>query len=212
MNKTIICFGDSNTHGYNSGTGGRFNEDERFPCLLNQYLGPSYFVKEEGLSGRTTVFDDPLFEGLSGLSVIYQCLLTHEPVDLLIIMLGTNDVKERFSANPSNIAKGLERLTQKAIDTKEAWRDKPNILLIAPSPIEEGYENTSAAGEMGHGCVEKSRNLAALYEALAKRLGCHFLDAGALGLKMHPNDYMHLDKESHRKLAEALALMIPKLL
>lgn len=212
MNKTIICFGDSNTHGYNSGTGGRFREDERFPCLLDQYLGPSYFVKEEGLSGRTTVFDDPLFEGLSGLSVIYQCLLTHEPVDLLIIMLGTNDVKERFRANPSNIAKGLERLTQKAIDTKEAWRDKPNILLIAPPPIEEGYENTSVAGEMGHGCAEKSRNLAALYEDLAKRLGCCFLDAGTLGLNMHPNDYMHLDKESHRKLAEALALMIPELL
>lgn len=212
MNKTIVCFGDSNTHGYQAETNGRFNEGERYPCLLNQYLGSSYYVKEEGMSGRTTVFDDPLFEGLSGLSVIFPCLLTHEPIDLLIIMLGTNDVKERFRVNAANIGKGMERLVQKAIHTKEAWRHKPNILLIAPPPIEKGYETTSVLGEMGYGCVEKSQQLAFYYEEIAKRLGCHFLDAETLGLKMHPKDYMHLDKESHKKLAEKLAQIIPKII
>ena len=151
MKKTILCFGDSNTHGYNSSNNGRFTEDERWTCLLSKYLGENYSIKEEGLSGRTTVFPDPLFEGLDGLSYISPCLMTHEPVDLLIIMLGTNDTKERFGATASNIAKGLERLTKKAISTTEAWRDKPNILLIAPLPIEKGYENTFVSDEMGKG-------------------------------------------------------------
>lgn len=79
MKKTIVAFGDSNTHGYCSETGGRFSEEERWPCLLEKYLGEEYRVMEEGLSGRTTVFEDPLFEGLSGLSYIFPCLMTHEP-------------------------------------------------------------------------------------------------------------------------------------
>lgn len=212
MNRTIVCFGDSNTHGYQTANGGRFSEEERYPCLLEKYLGPSYYVKEEGLSGRTTSFDDPLFEGLNGFSCIYPCLLTHEPVDLLIIMLGTNDVKERFGATAANIGKGLERLTQKALNTKEAWREKPNILLIAPAPIEDQYKSTSVFGEMGEGCAEKSRKLAPYYEDVAKRLGCHFLDAGTLGLKMHPGDHMHLDKESHERLAGKLAQLIPEII
>lgn len=120
--KTILCFGDSNTHGYNSSNNGRFTETERWTCLLDAYLGSDYRVIEEGLGGRTTVFDDPIFEGLSGYPYLFPCMMSHEPVDLLIIMLGTNDVKERFSATPANIAKGLERLTLKAIHTSDAWR------------------------------------------------------------------------------------------
>lgn len=213
MKKTILCFGDSNTHGYCAETGGRFSEKERFPCLLQEYLGENYHVVEEGLTGRTTVFDDPLFEGLNGLSSIFTCLMTHEPVDLLLIMLGTNDTKERFSCNAENIAKGLERLTRKAQSVTEAWRDgRPNILLIAPAPIVEGYEDTSVANEMGKGCVEKSRSLAFYYENTAAATGCHFLDAGKIpGIGMHPNDHMHLTAESHRLLAEKLAARIPSL-
>ena len=210
MKKTIVAFGDSNTHGYCSQTGGRFSEEERWTCLLEKYLGGEYRVMEEGLSGRTTVFEDPLFEGLSGLSAISPCLLTHEPVDLLIIMLGTNDTKARFGCNAENIAKGLERLANKAISTSGAWRRGPRLLLVAPAPIEEGYASAPVAGEMGPGCVEKSRGLAFWYEELAQRLGCSFLDAGAIdGIRMHPNDYMHLDKNSHELLAHALAELIP---
>ena len=116
--KNILCFGDSNTHGYNSKTGGRFTVEERWTKLLQRKLGDDYYVIEEGLSGRTTSFDDPVFEGLSGLNAIYPCMMTHEPLDLVIIMLGTNDTKDRFNANGFIIGKGLERLTQKAIDTQ----------------------------------------------------------------------------------------------
>ena len=210
--KTIVCFGDSNTHGYNSSNMGRFTEKERWTCLLAELLGPGYLIREEGLSGRTTSFDDPLFEGLSGFSYIHTCMLTHEPLDLLIIMLGTNDVKERFSATPENITKGLERLTAKAIHTPEAWRDKANILIIAPPPIEEGYYETDIGPEMGKGCIEKSKALAPLYQKLAERLNCHFLDAASIpGVGMYPYDHMHLSLEGHKRLAEKLAELIPAL-
>lgn len=210
--KTIVCFGDSNTHGYNSYTKDRFSENERWTCLLNKYLPDNYLIREEGLSGRTTAFSDPLFEGLDGLSYLFPCLMSHEPVDLLIIMLGTNDTKERFSATPENIAKGLERLLQKAIASRDAWRASPNILVIAPPPIEEGYETSDVGGEMGKGCIEKSKRLAPLFEAAALRCGCHFLNAGAIeGICMYPYDHMHLSKESHRILAEKLGEIIPRI-
>ncbi len=102
MKKHIVCFGDSNTHGYCADPkdtethADRFSENERWTCLLQKALGDEYYVIEEGLSGRTTVFDDALHEKMSGLDSIYSCLMSHEPVDLLIIMLGTNDCKERF--------------------------------------------------------------------------------------------------------------------
>ncbi|MCM1233618.1 MAG: SGNH/GDSL hydrolase family protein [Ruminococcus flavefaciens] len=213
MEKTIICFGDSNTHGYDSSTGGRFNSEERYPCLLSKNLGKEYVIREEGLSGRTTVFDDPLFEGLNGLTAIAPILLTHEPVSLLTIMLGTNDVKERFCVNAENIAKGMERLVKKAISVTDVWlNQKPNILIIAPPAIEKGYENTFVAGEMGRGCAEKSKELAYYYKRTASLIGCHFLDAGEIsGIRMHPNDYMHLDAASHRLLAQKLAEIIPTL-
>lgn len=210
--KTIVCFGDSNTHGYNSSNMGRFTEKERWPCLMADLLGPDYLVREEGLSGRTTSFDDPLFEGLNGFSYIHTCMLTHEPLDLLIIMLGTNDVKERFSATPKNITKGLERLTTKAIHTPEAWRNKPNILIIAPPPIEAAYYDTEIGGEMGKGCVEKSKELAPLFQETALRLNCHFLDAGSIpGVNMAPYDYMHLSLEAHGVLARKLADLVPQI-
>lgn len=208
--KNILCFGDSNTHGYNSSNNGRFTRDERWTCLLGKYLGKDYSVIEEGLSGRTTVFDDPLFEGLSGLSAIYPCMMTHEPIDLLILMLGTNDTKERFGATPENIAKGLDRLTQKAIASTEAWRNEPNILLISPPPIEAGYRETAVCGEMGNGCMEKSQALAPLYREVAKLRNCYFLDAASIeGMEMYPYDYMHLSLNSHRLLAQKLSEMIP---
>ncbi|WP_365844397.1 GDSL-type esterase/lipase family protein [Clostridium sp.] len=210
MKKTILCFGDSNTHGYNSSNNGRFTEDERWTCLLSKYLGDNYSVKEEGLSGRTTVFSDPLFEGLDGISYISPSLLTHEPIDLLIIMLGTNDTKERFSATSQNISRGLERLTQKAISTTGVWKSNPNILLIAPLPIEIGYENTSVSGEMGKGCAEKSKALASLYKEVAERNKCHFLDSSSIkGMTMYPYDYIHFSKESHQLLAYKLSKIIP---
>lgn len=213
MQKNILCFGDSNTHGYNSKTNGRFDVNERWPKLLQKNLGDDYYVIEEGLSGRTTSFEDPVFEGLCGLHAIYPCMMTHEPLDLVIIMLGTNDTKDRFNANSFIIGKGLERLAQKAIDTHAAWRGAPNVLLVAPPPIHPDYANTAVAGEMGDKCVERSRGLAKEFKDVADRLHCHFLDAGSIpGIEMYPYDWMHLSLESHKLLADELTNVIKEIL
>lgn len=217
MKKHILCLGDSNTHGYcadpsDCADGGiRFNESERWTRLLQEKLGGDYLVIEEGLSGRTTVFSDPLFEGLAAIDYIGPCMKSHEMIDLLIIMLGTNDTKDRFSASAPCIALGMSRLVKKAMAV-EAWKDgRPNILVIAPPPIGEGMLTSEVAGTMGKGCVEKAAGLAREYRSVCELLGVHFLDAGELGCEFNHIDYMHLTKKGHRTLADALESLVPKL-
>lgn len=207
MKRHIVCFGDSNTHGYCAMTGGRFDESQRWCCLLQEKLGDGFLVVEEGLSGRTTCFDDPIHEGLSGLEYIYPCLMSHEPVDLLVIMLGTNDTKERFGVSAACIALGLKRLIAKAKATTDCWRDgKASILIVVPQNIDKQYAATEIAATMGRGCAEKSEGLAEEYAKIAELTDCYYLDANQC-VAAPPNsiDYMHLTAEGHRQLAEGLA-------
>lgn len=217
MKKHIVCFGDSNTHGYcadpaDTADGGvRFNESERWTCLLQKQLGDDYLVIEEGLSGRTTSFDDPLLEGLSGLDYITPCLRSHADVDLLIIMLGTNDTKDRFSVNPYCITLGLDRLVKKAMYT-ECWGEKkPNILVICPPPIGDNMISSPLGPVMGVTCAEKSRELPRFFEEQCKLLGVHYLDAGKIGCEFNTIDYMHLTAKGHATLATALGSLVPGL-
>ena len=207
MKTHILCLGDSNTHGYCADPndcadhGIRFNEDERWTCRLQKALGDEYLVTEEGLSGRTTVFVDPIHESMDALSVIYALLKSHEVIDLLIIMLGTNDVKERFNANAACIGAGMERLIQKC-KTVDCWGGKePNILVVAPPRIKEGFHDEV----MGDGCVEKSKGVAGWYKIIAERNNVHFLDAE--GCEFNQIDFMHLTRKGHAQLAEKLAEM-----
>lgn len=212
MKKHIVCFGDSNTHGYKAVTNGRFDEDERWTRLLQAKLGDGYLVIEEGLSGRTTCFDDAIHEGLSGLGYIYPCLMSHEPVDLLVIMLGTNDTKERFGVSAACIALGMKRLVAKAKATVDAWAEGgPNILIVCPKNIDQEYEETPIALTMGRGCAGKSAGLAAEYQKIAELMGCAFFDANTVVTENNHIDYMHLTDEGHRQLADALAGLIPEL-
>ncbi|MCC8065588.1 MAG: GDSL-type esterase/lipase family protein, partial [Clostridiales bacterium] len=133
MMKRIVCFGDSNTWGYDAVTDGRYGEC-RWTRVLGSLLGDGYEIIEEGLCGRTTVFDDPLNEGMNGLSYLYPCLMSHSLFDSLVIMLGTNDCKERYSATPQNIADGLKRLAEKA-KLLPVWKEKPDIILVVPAAI-----------------------------------------------------------------------------
>ena len=213
MKKHIICFGDSNTHGYCADPmdcadhGDRFNEDERWTCLLQKALGEGYLVLEEGLSGRTTVFEDPLHESMSGLSVIYSTLMCHEPVDLLVIMLGTNDTKDRFGASAKCIGIGMERLAMKA-ETVPCWKGgKPNILIVAPPHIGEELKDDA----MGELCAVRSRGLAAEYEEKCRLHGWAFMDAQGLA-EFNKVDFMHLSARGHQQLSAALAERIPELL
>ena len=218
MKKHILCFGDSNTHGYcadpaDCADGGiRFTEEQRWTRLLQAALGQDYLVIEEGLSGRTTCFDDPIHEGLNALDYIYPCLKSHETIDLLIIMLGTNDCKDRFYASAACIGLGMARLVKKAKDT-DCWGGKaPNILVIAPPPIGEGMLTSPVAATMGQLCVEKSRQLAGSYREQCELLNVSFLDAGAIGCEFNTVDFMHLTSQGHRTLAEELAKLIPQMM
>lgn len=213
MKKHVVCFGDSNTHGYCAATGGRFDETQRWCCLLQDKLGEDYLVIEEGLSGRTTSFPDPIHEGLCGLDYIYPCLMSHEPVDLLVIMLGTNDTKERFGASAACIALGLKRLIDKAVATKDCWRDgRADILIVTPQKIDPRYRDTEVGATMGNGCAEKSEELSEEFQKIAELTGCRYLDADQV-IAAGPNtiDYMHLTEEGHRELANALAERIRKI-
>ncbi|MBQ7230920.1 MAG: lipolytic enzyme, G-D-S-L [Oscillospiraceae bacterium] len=217
MKKHIVCLGDSNTHGYCADPadcadhGARFNEDERWTCRLQKLLGDDYLVIEEGLSGRTTVLPDPLHESMPALDVAYPILMSHEPVDLLVIMLGTNDTKERLNMNAACIARGMERLIEKC-KTVPCWGDHaPNILVIAPPHIGDEMEQSDVMPAMGLGCAEKSRHLAETYAPMAKLQGCAFLDAEGVA-EFNKVDYMHLMNKGHAQLAEKLARLVPTLI
>ncbi|TBL80480.1 GDSL-type esterase/lipase family protein [Paenibacillus thalictri] len=202
LTKTIVCFGDSNTWGYNAETGSRFDEKTRWTGLLASDLGSSYRVIEEGLSGRTSVCEDPLFEGLSGISYIHPCLMSHSPLDLVVIMLGTNDTKDRFGLTSFNIAQGIVRLARKAKATEAGIGGQPpEVLVIAPPPIGEKYIDTAVGKPMGTQCSVKSLELADHLAQLLQGTGIHFADSKE-HVAMNEVDYMHLDTEGHLIMAK----------
>ena len=217
MKKHILCLGDSNTYGYCvdpedcADGGNRFNEEERWTCLLQNALGNEYLVIEEGLCGRTTVFPDPPSENMDAMSMLFGLLKSHESIDLLIIMLGTNDAAERFHATAEEICDGMEQLVQKAVDIN-CWApgEKPNILVIAPPPAGQGADPESLAAFSDRSRLEKTPLLAELYEKMAKDRGIHFLDA--VGCEFNRLDYFHLTKKGHHELADRLITLVPTLI
>ncbi|MCU0904878.1 MAG: SGNH/GDSL hydrolase family protein [Tabrizicola sp.] len=206
--RTVLLFGDSNTHGTKPmpdlDGAGRFDRDERWPGRLRKLL-PDWEVIEEGHPGRTTVHDDPV-EGnhRNGLTVLPALLESHQPLDVVVVMLGTNDLKERFSVNAGDIAHSLERLCRviRASECGPGGRG-PQVLLVAPPPIIE----VGCLAGMFAGGAAKSQRLAAEVEAAAKRAGVPFLDAGAV-VKVSPIDGIHYDAEANPALAEAFAAAI----
>jgi lysophospholipase L1-like esterase len=212
MNKTrILCYGDSNTWGYNAVTGQRFDDDERWTQLLAQELGSGFMVIEEGLSGRTTVFDDPVTEGLSGIAHLAPILGSHSALDLLVVMLGTNDCKQRFAATSQNIADGLRRLVKKA-QACDVWRVSPLVLIVAPIIIDRKVYTVPRINQsMGEGCAEKSERLPELLKTTAIECGCHYLDANEV-VSVNTIDYMHFDVQSNQKFSLLLSEKIRQII
>lgn len=212
MKKHILCYGDSNTWGYCAESdGGRFDDESRWTMQLQHILGDSYFICEEGLNGRTSVFEDPLFEGRNGFATLTPVLRSHKPLDLLIIMLGTNDCKQRFAATAQNIADGVSRIVTKAKQLDDIWKNLPRILVVAPIIIGDGIYKADAYFDMGDGCVEKSVKLPSLLKEMTKEQNCFFYDSNEVVV---PNkiDFIHFNSESHTKLAAELAKIIPEIL
>lgn len=203
--RTIMCYGDSNTWGADPETGERFAEGVRWPGVLRIRLGQGYRVIEEGLNGRTTVREDPI-EGThkDGRAYLTPCLETHAPLDLVVVMLGTNDLKERFGASASDIAQGAASLADII-----RWSGcgpgggAPEILLVSPPPVGE----LTDYAEMFEGAGEKSVRFAGYYKQFAEQQGCHFLDASGV-ISSSDVDGIHLESTEHRKLGEAVAVRV----
>jgi lysophospholipase L1-like esterase len=209
--KRIVCFGDSNTWGYDAKTEWRLPDEVRWTTRLQRLLGEGYTIIEEGLNGRTTVFEDPLTEGLCAISAVQTVFLSQMPLDMAIVMLGTNDCKERFSATPQNIADGLRRLLVKILNMEQVWRGEPKVLVVAPIVMaKELYEKGCTASRIGKGCVEKSEKLPELQKNVAEELGLPFMDCNEY---VTPNryDFMHFDEDSHRTFAQAVLQRVREL-
>jgi len=206
--KRVLCFGDSNTWGYNARTWDRFPADVRWTGVMRATLGPNYEVIEEGLNGRTTVWNDPIEGYKNGYDYLIPCLETHKPLDLVIVMLGTNDVKQRFGVPAEDVAKGAAVLV-KAVQKSEAGIDNapPAVLLGAPAPVEE----IGRFVEMFHGAAAKSRKFSAHFKAIAEELRCPLLD-GAEVVVSSPVDGIHLEPEEHAKLGRAMAARVKEII
>ena len=204
MTTRVLCFGDSNTWGAAPDGSGRWPYDVRWPGVLAATLGEDYTVLESGLGGRTTVFDDPTSDYRNGKHALPMILQTHMPLDIVVIMLGTNDLKGRFSASAFDIADGARYLLNIALASNAGIDDAAPIpLLVCPPPLAPNVDKIVNSGAF-RSMLEKSQELAANYERVATELGVAFLDAGTV-IETSMIDGVHLDENAHRLLAEAVA-------
>ncbi len=218
--KNILCYGDSNTHGTLPvdfdlmGTPFvackyRLPFEKRWTGILQSELGSVYRIIEEGLNGRTTVWDDPI-EGVhkNGFNYLIPCLESHAPVDLVLLMLGTNDLKSRFSVSAYDIALSIGLLINTIQNSGFGPEGKsPQVLLMCPAPL---GELSYLAGLFTDG-FEKSRELAGYYSKIAKLYGCNFVDLGKI-VKTSDLDGIHFSESEIARLGRELAKVVKKIL
>jgi lysophospholipase L1-like esterase len=208
--KTVLCYGDSNTWGYDPQSQDRYPLEARWVSVLARALGPEYLVIPEGLNGRTTVWPDPVEgEYKSGKTYLIPCLESHHPLDLVVLMLGTNDLKHRFGLSAADIADGAATLVimiqGSAFGPAGA---APKVLLIAPPPT---YVDGTIFADMLAGADEKSADLGKRYSLVAKEYGCAFLDAGQV-IQSGRLDGVHFAADALSKLGAAVAATVKQVL
>lgn len=202
----ILCYGDSNTFGYIPGRGGRYNRHTRWPGRLQELLGSEYQVMEEGLCGRTTAFEDVTEPGRNGLDRIRDAVERSLPLDVLVIMLGSNDCKAQFGASAQEIAGGLEQVAAQARGGEASGF---RVLLVAPAAMTDRVMHSGFGSEFDQRSIKVSKELAEAYEALTGKCGCDFLD-GSKVTQVSEIDGLHLDAEGHGRLAEAVVKYLQK--
>lgn len=198
--KRILCFGDSNTYGLKPEGSGRYDEQIRWTARVASRLGENYQIIEEGLCGRTTIFQDELRPNRRGVDMVGALVESHNPIDVLVVMLGTNDCKARYKATAGIIARGMEQVVEQALaksvnDTK--------VLIISPILLGQGVGEKGYDVEFDKRSELESAALAEEYEKLAKRRGFYYLDASKFA-EPSTIDREHLDETGHEKLAEAI--------
>jgi lysophospholipase L1-like esterase len=214
--KTVLCFGDSNTWGYDpdASAGSRFprrhTPEIRWTGVLAHELGTDWRVVEEGQNGRTTVFPDPFNHYRVGRDFLPVALESHKPLDVVTLMLGTNDLKAVNAAPASQIAEGVATLARLILDSDAGLEAKPpKLLLIAPPAIGD-LSRMIDGEEKFAGAETKSRRLPELYRRHAKALRCGFLNAQEFS-QPSPADGVHLDAASHLTLGHAIAAAVRNL-
>lgn len=197
----VLCYGDSNTHGTlpltRLGQFDRHPPGDRWPDAMAEALGPGVTVTTEGLPGRTTVHDDPVEGGCrNGIAVLPAILHSHRPIDLMVVMLGTNDLKHRFSVTAFEIARSVERICALA----RAEGVVADLMILAPVPVREAgiLSDTFAGAETTQAGLSHH-----LKEA-ARRLGAGFVEAG-LHVEVSPVDGVHWEADAHRHFGAVMA-------
>lgn len=202
MSKTVLCYGDSNTYGYIPETGMRYPKEIRYPGKLQLLLGDDYLVIEEGCNGRTTIHDDPEDGWKNGLDYLKPCLNSHKPVDIVILMLGSNDLKNTFHLSAEEIAHGagvLVDVIKEFTKLKQGYMSK--IILVSPPQIGEGIKNSPFYDAFSLDPIERSKQFPKYYKMIAEKKGCIFFDAAEY---VYPSEFdsLHLTPQGHEILAQ----------
>lgn len=203
--KNILCFGDSNTWGYSPQDGSRFPPNVRWTGTLQKTLGADYNIIEEGLNGRTTFINEEGEDARpfrSGSDVFSMILESHRPLDLVTIMLGTNDLKLEFNLSVEEIAQGVKELCEIVLSSEYLIDNPPKLLLI--SPIHIGSTIQPDQEEFFEQAREKSYQFAEHYQRVAEELGIHFLDAAKI-VSPSEGEGVHWDADQHIKFGKVLA-------
>jgi lysophospholipase L1-like esterase len=202
--KKILCFGDSNTWGYNPENKSRFPKTIRWTGRLKTHLGPDYQIIEKGVNGRTTLHTDPLENYPCGKEDIIPCLKSHSSIDIVILLLGTNDLKAHFNLTSQEIAEGIRTLAN-IIQTSDSGVNNagPKLLLLAPPPLGKLTE----LADRFEGGTEKSMAFAAHYEEATNQIGCSFINLGD-HIKSSDIDGIHWEAHAHQLAAKVLAQKI----
>ena len=211
--KTILCYGDSNTWGFipdknrpDVKASNRFPWEIRWTGQLEKKLGGDWRVLEQGLNGRTTMFDCFMEEHRNGLKDIDTCLLTAMPVDVVIIMLGTNDCKQEFRKSPYLMSHGIQRLILKIKGGMYGYGpggEAPKILVVSPPRITEGVFDGWLSVEFDEDSVKRCAELGEYYRLTAQANEVDYMDAGAL-ISADPADGIHMNQDGHAKMAEMI--------
>ncbi len=207
--KTVLCYGDSITWGKNPADEKRMSSDERWTGVLGNGLGNDYSVIEEGLPGRTTVWDDPVSGTYkNGLNYLIPCLDSHRPIDLCILMLGTNDLKKRFSLSATEIARGITVLVE-VIKKSETGPEgtAPKILLLAPPQIIK----SSKFSDEFRNSYNKSQKLPDYYAKIANNYSLEFIDTSKI-IVASELDGVHPDVSEHLKLGNAVLKKVKEIM
>ncbi len=209
--KTILCYGDSNTYGYDPRDGLRYSADVRWTGVLAELMGDSCRIIEEGCNGRTCAHTPAEEEWKDGRPYLKACLNSHKPIAGVVLMLGSNDLKREFAARPETLAEGIGWMMRTIADFLQLKQGSvPYILVVSPPRIAEGITASAFADSFEEDAAPRSQKLAGLYEKAAFDYAqetmnpCGFLDAASL-IEPSEIDSLHLDPEAHRILGTAIA-------